>query len=253
MILLLVTGLVAGFIDAIAGGGGLLTLPVLTLVLGPGPHAIGTNKIVGTVGACVALLMYARRTSVPWKRSIQFSSWILLGSFAGSFASPFLPREAFRWLLIGICPVILILLWRKEVWIERGTASSPLTQHAAVRVAASGFLCGFYDGAFGPGGGTFMFLALLFVAKFPLFAALAASKLANTVSAGTALVGYSVQGYVHPREGITTAIGMGTGALLGAGVALRGAERVVRPFLALICLLLLVKIARDAGMFYFLN
>lgn len=87
-----------------------------------------------------------------------------------------------------------------------------------------------------------MFLGLLFVARLPLLMALAASKFANTCSAGSALVSYGLAGFVHWREGTAVAIGMALGSLVGATLATRRASRIVRPVLATVVLLLLVRL-----------
>ena len=109
----------------------------------------------------------------------------------------------------------------------------------------AGIAVGFYDGFFGPGGGTFMLLGLLWGVRLPLLEALLLSKLANTVSAGVSLVSYGIQGYVHPRYGIVMAIGMTVGGFMGAQLASKRAEKVVRPVLALVVVLLLVVQVRE--------
>src|ERR1700751_5057669 len=114
--LLSISGFLAGFIDAIAGGGGLITLPVLSSVLEPGAHAIGTNKIVGTSGALIAFLVYLRKHPLHLKKGFAFLVAIGLGSFLGSLCSPLLPKTYFRYLLIGACPLVLWFLWNKKMF-----------------------------------------------------------------------------------------------------------------------------------------
>lgn len=246
-------GLAAGFVDSIAGGGGLITLPTLTLAVGAGPAAIGSNKIVGTVGAAMALLVYLRAGHVDWKRTLAFSAWVGLGSWCGSRVSPLVPLDAFRWILLATCPLILWIVWRKDLWIARevsvemaehgsGQAPKPASP-ASPKLLAAGFCVGFYDGAWGPGGGTFMFLALHFIAGLPLLGALAAAKFANTCSAGVALVSYARAGYVHWLQGFSVAGGMAIGAYVGASHATRHASRIVRPILAVAAGLLALRLA----------
>jgi hypothetical protein len=110
---------------------------------------------------------------------------------------------------------------------------------ALLTLFVTGAVVGFYDGFFGPGGGTFMLLGLLWAAKLSLFEALLLSKLANTISAGVSLVSYSYQGFVHPREGIWMALGMILGGFMGARFASKQAEKVVRPVLTGVVILLL--------------
>jgi uncharacterized membrane protein YfcA len=246
-LVLLGSGLIAGFLDSIAGGGGLITLPVLSLVLEPGAHAIGTNKIVGTTGALLALFVYARKGHFRWKEGLSFVLWVGLGSSVGSRVTPLLPVELFRWLLIGVSPVILYFVWNRERWLRFETQVRPQGQRWwSFGFAATGFACGFYDGAFGPGGGTFMLLGLLYVVQLPLLQALAVSKLANTLSASVAWATYGMQGYVHTEIGVWMAIGMGSGALLGSTLATKKASSIVRPVLTVVVVILMTKLAWDA-------
>ena len=246
--LFLAGGAVAGFIDSIAGGGGLITLPLLSIVLGPGVHAIATNKIVGTVGAFAALVVYARSGGLDWKQGASFCVTIALGSFTGSLLAPHLPEEAVRWLLIALCPVLLYIVWQKNRWLNPGRDTDlPQARLHLLHwpTIFSGFACGIYDGAFGPGGGTFMFLALAIVARFPIFQALAISKLANTLSAGTSLVSYAAGGYVHWAVGVVLASGMLAGAVAGSNLNLKRADVILRPVLALAVSLLLARLLMD--------
>ena len=246
---LLGAGLVAGFVDSIAGGGGLITLPSLMLVVGAGAQAIGTNKIVGATGALVALCVYARRGHMDLSRSIAFAGWIGVGSLLGSRVSPLLPVAAFPVLLGVTCPVLLWIVWRKDLWLSHRepTAQPPPSGWARLgspAVVAAGLACGFYDGAWGPGGGTFMFLSLHFFVQLPLVTALAAAKRANRASALVALASYAQGGYVRWSSGVTLAIGVALGALVGARSASVHAQRIVRPGLAVVAVLLLLKILR---------
>lgn len=242
----MITGFIAGCIDSIAGGGGLITLPVLSSVLEPGAHAIGTNKIVGTSGALIAFLVYLRKHPLNLKKGFAFLVAIGVGSFIGSLCSPLLPKIYFRYLLIGACPLVLWFLWNKQMFLhEAQEHGKHLTGKALGVLIATGTAVGFYDGFFGPGGGTFMLLGLLWAAKLPLFEALLLSKLANTVSAGVSLVSYGVQGYVHPKQGLMMAAGMIAGGFLGARFASHRAEKIVRPVLAGVVILLLAVQLRE--------
>ena len=247
MPLLLLSGLLAGFIDSIAGGGGLITLPTFSLILGAGPHAIGTNKIAGTVAALVALLVYIRGGHMDWRKSLAFAAWVSLGSFIGSRLSPLLPVAAFKYFLFITCPIILWVVFRKDFWVARELAvhehSTRWTNALSAPLILAGLGCGFYDGIWGPGGGTFMFLSLLFIARLPLFPALAAAKLANTVSAGTSLASYAWQGFVHWREGLILSSAIAVGAFIGAKQASKGGSKTVRVVLVFVVAILMFRLA----------
>jgi uncharacterized membrane protein YfcA len=239
---------VAGFVDSIAGGGGLVTLPSMAWIVGPGVLAIGTNKIVGTAAALVALFVYLSRGHFDGSRSFWFALWVGLGSFVGSRIAPLIPAAAFNYFLIATCPLILWVVWRKDLWVSTEAGhGEPSTGHGKrvfeKRVLALlGLGCGFYDGVWGPGGGTFMFLSLFFFGKLPLLAAIAASKLSNAVSAGTALVSYAFQGQVRVLEGSIMASGVVAGSYVGARHATTRASRIVRPVLVAVVALLVLKL-----------
>lgn len=233
---LALAGFVAGLIDSIAGGGGLITLPVLTQALEPGAHAIGTNKIVGTTGALVAFLVYLRNQKLNPSVVFKFIFGIAVGSFLGSRVTPVLPKEVFRYLLIMVCPLILVLIWKKDSVIQE-VKSGNLKKHG--NLVLTGLGVGFYDGFFGPGGGTFMLLGLMWVGRLPLIESLLVSKLANTASAGTSLISYAAQGYVHWSTGLLVALGMGMGGYIGARWASKRAEKIVKPVLTLVVIALM--------------
>lgn len=238
-IVVLIFGFLAGFIDAIAGGGGLITLPVLLWVLKIGPLAIGTNKIVGSCAALAALLVYMRAGHFVLKQSVYFALAVGVGAIGGSLVTPYLPEAAFRWFILIISPLILWILSRKDLWIKDRPAVALKSPRS---VLFWGLLAGFYDGMWGPGGGTFMFLVLFLGARLPLMQAIASSKLANVCSASFSLGSFALRGYVHWPTGLLMASSIVFGALLGARYANREAAKVVRPILAVVTCLLILKV-----------
>lgn len=247
-------GLIAGIIDSIAGGGGMITLPILSIQTSPGAQAIGTNKIVGLTGAFIAMLVYFQfvyKTKVDKKITVPsdaflFCVWIGIGAYIGSLLSPLLPKQFFKILLTCMCPVILWISYKRNLWVENEkphkfqTAKNKTKKHFLVFILA--ITIGAYDGFFGPGGGTFMFLALFLALKFPLIIALAISKLSNTVSAGVSLASYFASGYVHVKEGLLMALGMAFGAYLGSSFTVKKASTIVRPALAVVSIILIIRL-----------
>lgn len=259
--LLFAAAVLAGFIDAIAGGGGLILLPALSLIVGAGPAAIGSNKPAAAAMAGMALVIYSRRGHLDWRLGGMFALMLAVGALAGSRLALLIPLAAFPWLLALACPLLLYVVWQKELWVPKtaglpsdGTHSGPtrteVPQPLAPRpfspaVLISGLVCGVYDGAFGPGAGTFMFLSLLFFAHLPLLASLAASKLANTASALVALASYAQSGHVNWRLGAIAAAGAVLGAYFGARQATEKAARIVRPALVVVVMLLVLRIVTE--------
>lgn len=269
---------IAGFIDSIAGGGGLITVPVFTLILGPGAIAIGTNKIVGAAAAGMAFIVYAKKGHFSLQAGLHFTVSIFIGSFIGSWVGGLLPTELFKWLMIGVLPAILFLVLKKNQFVERVAVSGlavvnnddgvnakfsngwlaqngqkansahgtdSVLNRQTFHLLFAGVICGFYDGVLGPGGGTIMLLSLLIYAKMPLLKAIGISKFANLASALAALSGYALQSQVKWQTGSFFAVFAIAGALIGAQITTKKAAKIVRPILVVIVIFLFIKLVSD--------
>ena len=256
--LLFLAALIAGFVDSIAGGGGLILLPAISLIVGAGPTAIGTNKLAALAMSLAALAVFTARGHTPWRKSAVFALAAAGGSLAGSRAALLIPQAVFPWLLAVTCPLLLYVVWQKDLWTPRDLqvqtdaerdgdpdgAFVRLKRNLGADAAAilGGLACGVYDGIWGPGAGTFMFLALLFFVRLPLLAALAASKVANALSAAVALGSYAASGHVRWSLAAIAAAAALAGGFLGARQATTRAARIVRPALVIVVLLLVVRV-----------
>lgn len=240
-VLLIISGLLAGFVDSIAGGGGLITVPVFSLILGPGATAIGTNKIVGVVATGVALFLYRRAGHVSLRQNWRIALYIGLGAALGSLASRFISTEIYKWFLIFISPLMLFIVFHKDIWIRESIESESTRTNRFILYSAI-LACGFYDGIAGPGGGTLMFLSLFTLARLPLLRAMATAKVANLASASFALVSYVLQGRVVWKPGLLMAVGIALGATLGVTLATRRATTFTRMALLIVSLLLIVRL-----------
>ena len=236
-VILFCAGVIAGLVDSIIGGGALITIPSLALFLGVGPFAVGSSKIAGTMGALVAAIVYFRKGHLDLRASIVFAIATITGSFLGSRCAAFMPPDIYRYILVITCPILLWLVWRKDIWFGREVASS----RNVFLLVLAGLSCGFYDGIWGPGSGILMFLSLLFFARLPVMTALAAAKFTGFFSSGTALINYSLGGFVHLPFGATVALGFGTGAFLGANLATQRGIQIARPVLVFLSCLLMVR------------
>lgn len=240
LILLFAANAIAGFIDSIAGGGGLITVPALSVILGPGVTAIATNKVAATAASLAALLVYMKNGHVRIRANLNFAAVVGASAWLGSLAAPLFPPSVFKWLLIFACPVITYVVWRKDFW-TRETLEHP---HAAspYKLLLAGFGCGFYDGIAGPGGGTLMFLSLLLYGRLPVIAALGTAKLANLSSASVSLASYANQGLVNWELGWVAAVAIVVGAIAGAELASRRAAPAARVALIFVSALLLLRL-----------
>lgn len=244
---------IAGFIDAIAGGGGLITVPTISLIVGPGAIAIGTNKIVGFTAAATAFVVYARNGQFHLQRGIAFALAVFVGSFCGSQVGTYIPAHYFKWMMLAICPLILIMVLRKDSLLSANSPRSLANANKIVEqdsknfwfVILAGICCGFYDGILGPGGGTIMLIALLIFAQMPLLLAIGISKFANLLSALSALGGYALHDQVNWELGIKLAVFSAAGAFIGSRLNTKRSAVLVRPILVFVVILLFIKLAWD--------
>jgi hypothetical protein len=228
----------AGFIDAIAGGGGLITVPAL-LAAGLPPHlALGTNKGQSVFGSGAALVRFARAGLIEKRASVPLFALGLLGSWVGAALALWLESAVLRpivlVLLVAVTPLIFVRV-RPAAFGSRLTRLGPLALAVVV---------GAYDGFFGPGTGTLLILGFVALGRSPV-AATAEAKVINFASNLAALSLFAYRGNVLLAVALPMAGAQLVGGHLGAHAAVRGGERVVKAVLTLVVVALVLKLARD--------
>jgi len=243
-LLLAAVAFAGGLVDAIAGGGGLLTVPALAAA-GLPPHlVIGTNKGQSVFGAASALFAFARAGLVEPRRALASFPAAASGAVAGGLLVLALRPEVLR-------PVIVVLLLAVAAFVglRRGAAPSRarVSGRWAVPVAACwSLLLGAYDGFFGPGTGTFLIVGFVALLGDSLTAASAAAKVANFASNLAALAVFAWRGQVAWALALPMAAAQLLGGQLGARLAVRRGDALVRRVVLLVVLTLCVKLALDA-------
>jgi uncharacterized membrane protein YfcA len=235
--------LCAGFVDAIAGGGGLLTVPAL-LAAGLPPHlAVATNKGQSTFGTLAAVRAFWRAGLVDGARARLSFPLGFLGSLLGAALLLWVRPEVLR-------PVVLVLLVSVALFV--GLRRGPPRAEARVPArwlwpvtGAIAFLLGGYDGFFGPGTGTFLIVAFVALLGDTLTGASAASKVVNFASNLAALLLFAWKGVVVWQVALPMAAANLVGGHLGAGLAVKRGDALVRKVVLLVVLALCLKIARD--------
>lgn len=240
---LFVTGLVAGFVDAIAGGGGLLTVPVLLATGLPPQDALGTNKFQSSCGTTVATWQYARHKLLKWSELRLGIAATLVGAVAGAVAVHFLRPEFLRPLIPGLLVVIALYTWLKP---DLGREARPPRLARIPFALGFGLLIGFYDGFFGPGTGTFWTVACVWLLGCDLLRATAYTKAMNLTSNLASLAVFLATGHVRFGLGLTMAAGQMIGGRLGAKAAVKGGSKLIRPVFLTMVIALAAKLAWDA-------
>lgn len=227
-----IAALVAGFIDAIAGGGGLLVMPAL-LSTGMAPHwVLGTNKLIGTFGTLSAALTFIRKglfqPSLWWLMSLA----TLLGALFGALLIFMISAGVLKKLLpLAILATAAYLVWPRRTLLPHNATPSPPQQppgRPGIQLLTGG-LIGFYDGFIGPGTGAFWTVAALRLFRLDLVAAAGVARFMNFISNAAALATFIILGNIDYALGLTMGSALMLGSVLGAHSAIRYGAPFIRP------------------------
>jgi uncharacterized membrane protein YfcA len=247
LMLVALASLMAGFVDAIIGGGGLVLLPAMFSVypqLAPA-QLLGTNKATAVWGTALATLQYAKRVEMPWGAVLPALPAALVGSALGAWVVTQIDPSGLKKAL----PVLLALvlgytLMRKDLGQQHAPRWAGRRQAAAA--SGIGLVVGFYDGVFGPGTGSFFVFAMVRLLGWDFLHASAGAKLLNTATNSSALVLFALAGHVWWHLAAVLAVANMAGSLLGTRLALRHGSSLIRRFFIGVVSLLILKTGYDA-------
>ena len=239
--------LLAGFVDAIVGGGGLVLVPALFAAF-PTTHPatlFGVNKGASICGTAVATAQFARRVELRWAALLPAA----LTGFAGSMAGAWLVTEISPQFLRKLLPLVLlgVLLYtlaKKELGRHHAPRFTGRTETLAA--CAIGLVIGFYDGFFGPGTGSFLVFLFVRWLGYDFLNASASAKLINTATNLAALLLFAFKGYVWWHIALTLAVANVLGSLLGTYMALKHGAGFVRVVFIVVVSALILKTGSDA-------
>lgn len=246
VLLLVFAAFCAGFVDAVAGGGGLIQVPALLAILPDMPVAtlFGTNKISSIFGTASATWRYMQRVAIPWAVTLPAAGAAFVFSFFGAASVAWFPVELVR-------PVVLVLLVFVVVYVflqpQIGLAGT-WNEEGKLPIWRALFLgatLGFYDGFFGPGTGSFLVFGFVRFFGMGFLGASGAAKVVNLSTNAAALSFFLPAGNVLLLLGVLMASANVVGALMGARAALRGGNAWVRRFFLIVSVSLIIKIASD--------
>ena len=246
-IFITLASLLAGFVDAIVGGGGLVMVPALFAAFPGAPPAtlLGTNKAAAVWGTAMATWQYSRRVQMRWPVMLPAAAAGFAGAFAGAWAVTQMSADFLRKLLpLVLLGVLLYTLAKKEL----GRHHQPHYQGRTEMLAASliGALIGFYDGFFGPGTGSFFVFLFVRLLGYDFLNASASAKLLNCATNMAAIALFAAKGHVWWHFAVTLAVANVVGSLLGTHLALKHGTGFVRGIFIVVVGLLIVKTGYDA-------
>ncbi len=239
-------GGIAGFVDAVAGGGGLITVPALLMAGLPPQLALGTNKGQSIVGTAMALRTFSKTTLFNKSRARLAFFPALFGAALGSLSLGFLSKDLLRPIIICLLTsVALTTLFLRPKEKSQKVHSKTRHFHKPWFILLLAFGIAFYDGFFGPGTGVFFISVFVYLLNDRFREASANAKLVNFASNAGALIIFSMKGWVVWPIAGAMAIGQTLGGFLGAHVTIRRGERFVRYVVVAVCLLLVFRLALE--------
>ena len=232
----------AGFVDAIGGGGGLISLPAYVLAGLPVHNAIATNKLSSTCGTTLATIRFIKMGLVNWKLALPTIVTAILGSSLGANASMAVEEGIMEKILFVVLPVTAFIVLNPKIFHDNAETKLVITRRTWVTALLSSFIVGLYDGFYGPGTGTFLIIAFTVFAGLSMRTANAQAKVINLTTNITSLTIFLLNGQVIFLLGIAAAVCNMAGNYLGAGLAATKGSRITRPIIILVLGLLFLKI-----------
>ena len=237
--LLFLSGAAAGFIDSVAGGGGLITLPALLLAGLPPTNALATNKLQSTFGSITSSYHYIKGGKADLKTARTGIIFTFIGAGTGTILVQVTSNEFLKklipFLLMGV--LVYLLLSPKAGEIEREKRMSTKWFYVIF-----GLLIGFYDGYFGPGTGAFWVILIVFFLGHEMVKATAYTKVMNFTSNITALTFFAIGGKMVFIPGFVMAAGEIAGATLGSKMVIKNGVKFIKPFFYTIVVIIIISL-----------
>lgn len=245
VLLLVLAGLAAGFVDAVVGGGGLIQLPTLLLIPGISPvQALATNKVGSILGTSTSALTYYRRIQPDLRTAAPMALAALLAAIGGAALAVYLPAQALK-------PIIIVVLILVAVYVVAKPKVGAATElrwsgnHHYGMAVLLGAVIGLYDGLLGPGTGSFLVIALVSVLGYAFLPASALAKIVNFATNLGALVFFVPNGAVLWGIGLMLGLANMLGAYLGARTAVARGSRFIRVAFVVVVTVLIVRLVWD--------
>ena len=232
----------AGFVDAIGGGGGLISLPAYLLAGLPVHQAIATNKLSSACGTTLATLRFIKNGLVNLKFAVPSVISAIIGSSIGARLSLLTDEKLMEHLLFLILPVAAFIVLNKNLFKDKEDGTLILNIRTYLTAIVAALIIGMYDGFYGPGTGTFLIIAFTVWGNMNVSTANAQAKIINLTTNITSLTIFLLNGQVLFSLGIAGAACNMIGGYLGAGLVMQKGSKIVKPVILFVLLLLFLKI-----------
>lgn len=231
----------AGLVDSIGGGGGLISLPAYLFAGLPVHMAIATNKLSSACGTSLATARFIRKGLVNFRLALPSVVAAVAGSALGAKLSLSVSETVMKYILLGVLPVAAFFVLNRKWFRDDGKHAAVADRRTWIICVISAFVIGMYDGFYGPGTGTFLIIAFTAFARMTVGSANAQAKVINLTSNITSLTVFLLNGQVLFPLGLAAAACNMAGNWVGSGLAITKGAKIVRPVILLVLALLLAK------------
>ena len=232
----------AGFVDSIGGGGGLISLPAYLLAGLPVHAAIATNKLSSACGTSLATARFIRKGFVNFRLAVPSVAAAVLGASLGAQWSLSVSETVMRCVLFAVLPVAAFFVLNRHLFQDKGKKEAAADRKTMIVCIVSAFVIGMYDGFYGPGTGTFLIISFTVFAGLTVNSSNAQAKVINLTSNITSLSVFLLNGQVLIPLGLAAAACNMAGSWIGSGLAISKGTKIVRPVILMVLLLLLAKL-----------
>ncbi len=243
LIIILPMLFLAGFVDSIGGGGGLISLPAFLIAGLPVHLALGTNKLQSCCGTTLTTFRFIKNGYVNFKLVAPALILAIIGSSLGSRTALYISEVALNRLLIVVLPIAAFLVLNKKLFNSKKDLK--ITKHTYIATILCALIVGFYDGLYGPGTGTFLIIGFCVFAHMNVRNANANAKLINFTTNITALFVFLLNGKVLFPLGLLGAVFNIAGNYIGSSMAMKDGEKITRPIIIFVLIILAIKIFFD--------
>lgn len=234
----------AGVVDSIGGGGGIISLPAYIFAGLPAHYAVATNKFGSTIGTMASTARYVKNGLVDWKTGIPGIIAALVGSEIGANLSLLSSDALLKGIMLPLLPVIAFIILKNRNFDDLGEREMGKVRRIAT-VTLISLVIGLYDGFYGPGTGTFLIIGYVIFAKMDPVISAGNAKLANLASNIMALLVFLRTGYVVMELGIAAAAFSIAGHYIGAGLAIKKGGKLIKTVIIAVIVLLFIKLISE--------
>lgn len=233
----------AGFVDSIAGGGGLIALPATMIAGLPVHYAIGTNKFSSILGCSVATYKYHRQGFIPWKQAVWAIVATVIGSVIGANIALMISDHFFKIIMLVVLPLTALYLFRGRAFKEDDIEIDHAKQSVIIVIVS--FVIGIYNSFYGPGSGSFLILALTGLAHMKLTSANGITKAINISTDITSVIIFLINGKVMIMLGIVAGIFCMAGSYIGSSLFTKGTSKIVKPIMIAVISVFFIKVVLE--------